>query len=140
MPTRGRFPGPVFSVIHACRYQNGDFMKSLQSLKAEDLTNAFKTSRTLEFSVPESALDFAKSVPHLDFATPTEIPPSPVVLTPELIARSLLSSSFTLANLLASIILTVYWSGGKILYRRVSSDEYVAFVQWPPTKTEKPSG
>jgi hypothetical protein len=106
-------------------------LKTLQTLTAADLTEAFKGTRSLQFKVPEEAVEFAKWLPHLDFEKPTEIPPSPVVLVPDAIAMALLKAGDTLSGHHSAIVLVVYYSGGTIKYQRISSDEYVALVEWP---------
>jgi hypothetical protein len=106
-------------------------MKTLQTLTAADLTDAFQGPRSLRFIAPEEATEFAKWVPTVDFSKPTEVPPSPVALNPETIALALLKGPNSLSGQLAAIVLVVYWSGGKIFYTRESTGGYIADVNWP---------
>jgi hypothetical protein len=106
-------------------------MKTLQSLTADDVTGAHANNRAIQFTVPEEATGFAKALPNLDFSKPTEIPPSPVVLTRDVLAWAFLSAR-DISGRYALIVLVVYYLGGKIFYTRSPNGDYDAAVTWAP--------
>jgi len=110
-------------------------MQSFQDLTPADLIEAFNGSRTLEFLVSKEITQFPASF-QTDTSKPFEIPPTPIALNKDTIAWAVLHGAGTPQGHYATVVLVVYWTGGKIVYSKHSDNDFVAKITWPPASKD----
>ncbi|TKJ37053.1 MAG: hypothetical protein CEE38_09120 [Planctomycetes bacterium B3_Pla] len=106
-------------------------MLSFETIDEQQLSEMLRNRKELRFLISESVVKFGTTIPSVDFSSPQEIPPTPVIFTPDLLAQVIVHAGADLDGKYTRFVVTVYACGGKIFYTSIGSGKYEAHVEWP---------
>jgi hypothetical protein len=88
-------------------------------------------SRTpFEIEIEESITNFKTTVPNTNFQNPTEVPPTPVMLTQSIVNEIMLHAPSTIEGKYVLFVVFVYATGGKIHYSNCGALLYNGTITW----------
>jgi hypothetical protein len=106
-------------------------MYDLSKITPKELSELIHGKKQFEIEIPNSATQFKKCLPNLNFSTPQEVAPSPAIITADVIAHVILLSGNDLKGRYTQFVVFVYALGGIIHYTETTSGRYKASVTWP---------
>ncbi len=105
-------------------------MKKLSEISEQELMNIINCNTEMDIEISEEVTNFKKSISTVNFSTPREVRPTPIILTEEGIAQVLFYSGNNLSGKYVKLVVFVYALGGKILYSNLSQGNYKAEIKW----------
>lgn len=105
-------------------------MKKLEDLSRDEINNMFENKINTTIEIPSSIARFKEEIPNVDFSIPKEVPPTPVILTPDGIAQVVVHGSNDLKGKFMQIVVFVYTLNGKIFYTELADGNYKAEIKW----------
>ena len=99
-----------------------------------NLQEIVDNKKEIDIEIPKEIAKFKAEIPNLDLTTPTEIPPTPMILTDEGIANIAVYTSNDLEGVFTRLPVMIYRSGGIVLYSELPSGDYKAKIKWPKVR------
>ena len=92
-------------------------MERFDAVTPYRLGKIWTNAEDVHFQITDSCLGFRKAFANVDFSSPREVPPSPVAISGDVIARLLISGANDCHSKHALLVLSVYAAGGKVWYK-----------------------
>lgn len=105
-------------------------MKTLKDLSHNEIKDMFKNKINTTIEIPLAIARFKVEIPNVDFSVAREIPPTPMILTPDGIAQVVVHGSNDLEGKFLQLVVFVYASSGKIFYTELKNGNYKAEIKW----------
>lgn len=94
-----------------------------------ELLDIVKNKKECHIEVSESLVGFSQ-LTCVDFSSPREVPPTPMVFFKEHFTQIVIHTRNDLKGTWDRFVLFVYAAGGKIFFKKISEDSYDAHVVW----------
>ena len=105
-------------------------MKKLEDLSRDEINNMFEKKVNTTIEIPLSIARFKAEIPDVDFSISKEVPPTPIILTPDGIAQIVVHGGNDLKGRFMQLVVFVYALNGKIFYTELKNGSYKAEIRW----------